>query len=129
MASDRIHGSQLVLMQGIGFVERIDDILAILRETCCGPEWRDPELQDDTRRHIYEALKLGLRDARDVLGFLTLRHSIGVGFWTLPKVSRLLKDETVPHGQRAFHLMLRTSNAYWNAARRICAQRVSGSHA
>lgn len=123
MAEQSLDQPQLQAMQALTYVEQLDQLLKVLRTTGADSGLDDERLRADTRIHLAEALRMGLRDPRDVLGFLSLRHSIGIGFWRLPKLRRQLEDSNVPHGQRVFMLMLNTRNAYWAAARRICEQR------
>jgi hypothetical protein len=123
MAEHELGQPQLQAMQGLAYLEQLDPLLQVLRTTGADSGLDDERLRADTRIHLVEALRLGLRDPRDVLGFLSLRHSIGIGFWRLPKVRRQLQDASVAHGQRVFMLMLRTRHAYWVAAQRICQRR------
>jgi hypothetical protein len=80
-------------------------------------QWPAGTLHEDTVTQVETALDLGLGSGRDVLGFLTLRHKVGVGFERLPEVRAALTTPSQPEGWRVHRMMLAFSSGYWIAAR------------
>jgi hypothetical protein len=80
-------------------------------------QWTSETLRDDTVTQIEIALNLGLSSGRDVLGFLTLRHTVGAGFERLPEVNVALSTPSQPEGWRVDRMMHALNSGYWIAAR------------
>lgn len=80
-------------------------------------QWTSEALHDDTVAQVETALNLGLCSGRDVLGFLTLRHTVGAGFESLPEVNAALTTPTQPEGWRVESMMHAFAFDYWITAR------------
>lgn len=80
-------------------------------------QWSAAKLFDDTVTQVELAVSLGLASGRDVLGFLTLRHTVGVGFECLPEVTAALRTPSQPEGWRIDRMMHAFDFGYWMAAR------------
>lgn len=80
-------------------------------------QWTSETLHNDTVAQVEIALNLGLCSGRDVLGFLTLRHTVGAGFERLPEVNAALTIPTQPEGWRVDCMMHAFDFGYWITAR------------
>ncbi|MCB2263052.1 MAG: hypothetical protein LGR52_08955 [Candidatus Thiosymbion ectosymbiont of Robbea hypermnestra] len=80
-------------------------------------QWTPETLHDDTVTQVETALDLGLGSGRDVLGFLTLRHTVGLGFERLPEVHAALTTPSHPEGWRVDRMMHAFDIGYWIGAR------------
>src|SRR5688572_10191899 len=80
-------------------------------------QWTPDALHADTVAQVELALGFGLSSGRDVLGFLTLRHTVGAGFERLSQVKVALKMPSQPEGWRVYRMMQAFSSSYWLAAR------------
>lgn len=80
-------------------------------------QWTPETLHEDTMTQVKTALDLGLSSGRDVLGFLTLRHTVGANFERLPEVNLALSTPSEPEGWRVYLMMLAFHTSYWGAAR------------
>jgi hypothetical protein len=80
-------------------------------------QWTSETLHDDTVTQVETALNLGLRSGRDVLGFLTLRHTVGAGFERLSEVHAALTTPSQPEGWRIDRMMHAFDFDDWITAR------------
>lgn len=76
-------------------------------------QWTSEALHADTVTQVEIALNLDLSSGRDVLGFLTLRHTVGAGFERLPEVHVALTTPSQPEGWRVDRMMHAFNISYW----------------
>lgn len=79
--------------------------------------WTSEALHTDTTREVKKALGIGLRSGRDLLGFVTLRHTVGAEFERLPEIEAALSTPSEPEGWRVDRMMHDLDLDYWQSAR------------
>lgn len=100
--------------------ENAPTIAAALRESCQLPAdaWPDDRLIAHTRAGIDRALERGLTGGLDVVGFLSLRHSVSDRFDEFPAVRHFFERTDLAPDNRMFQLFTALPLAIWSLIRR-----------
>jgi hypothetical protein len=99
---------------------QLSAIVAALRQACHLPSdvWPEQRLRDHTQAGIDEAVRNGMRTGEDVLGYLSLRHSVSERFAEFPAVRNHLARTDLPEQQRMHHLFQSLPLGIWSIIRR-----------
>lgn len=91
-----------------------------LRQACHLPldVWPEDRLQAHTREGIELALKHGMSSGEDVMGWLSLRHSVSERFHEFPAVRDHLARTDLPPANRMHHMFQALPLGIWSIIRR-----------
>jgi len=116
MSSPKLCKEQERDMVRAWYKENIADVVADVRKLFPHIKMNDEVLEKDCLFHIFHAVEMDLSSGVDILGFLVLRHQIGLNFYKLPAVKRVLVRTDLLPGDKIASMLMILPPSYWASA-------------